>query len=514
MPMQIAIIGAGHNGLVCAVYLARAGHKVTVFEKNEKPGGLCITEPIFPGFNVSTVSSYFGMFRDEVINDLGLEEVYDHVRGIDSPSITLLPDGESIVSRPGVDADQFSFDLKEEDRAGWCKFWHEVNVAGVAIGPYLTRIGVTQYELQKVLESEGFIGLGSRLFDGTLLDIIDSYFSDPLLRAAACATSWELPTRKGTIFGCIYGATTSVNGRNNTSAYLKGGMGVLTDLLVREALAAGVEIRTNSPVRSIMTKDRAVSGVKLMDGTEFEAQSVVSNLDPRATFGNLLEEKLVPMGIRTHLKTPIPPVSSAKVHFALSEMPVFPVLESIEGAYSGKILITPSIEKIIQSADDAIAGKLPEEPVLSLCFASQLDETAAPPGKQLLSVDFHYVPVTNEADRWNDENAQLIVDRAVKTIEKHAPGFVSTIEASTVVSPGHLQSRFGIVTGHGSHLPMTAEYLVERRRMPYCGQHTTPITKLYMCGAGSYPGSGVSGAPGRICAKTILSIIKQKREML
>ena len=129
-----------------------------------------------------------------------------------------------------------------------------------------------------------------------------------------------------------------------------------------------------------------------------------------------------------------------------------------------------------------------------------------------LSVDVHYVPVTNEADQWNDESSQLIVDRVVETLEKHSPEFRSCIEASTVISPGHLQSRFGIVTGHGGHLPMTAEFLVERRRMPYCGQHTTPVTKLYMCGSGSYPGSGVSGAPGRICAKTILSILKQQKK--
>lgn len=508
--MEIAIIGAGHNGLVCANYLAKAGHKVTIYEKNEKPGGLCISEEIFPGFKVSTVAGYFGMFREEVIQDLGLEKLYELVCEDSGPSITLLPGGKYIVG--GEEEDLFNFELKEEDKLGWQKFWKQVRVAGAAIGPYMTRIGVTQYELQKVLESEGFIELGSRLFDGTLLDIIDSYFEDSLLRAAACATSWELPTRKGTIFGCIYSATTSINGASNKSSYLKGGMGVITDLLVNFAEENGVVIKTNSPVKAITLKDRTVSGLELADGTKIEADAVVSNLDPRATFGTLLEEKVVPMAIRTHLKTPIPPVSSAKVHFALSELPDFPALAEIENAYKGKILITPSIEKIIQSTDDAVAGKLPKEPVLSLSFASELDETAAPPGKHLLSVDVHYVPVTNEADLWNDESSQLIVDRVVETLEKHSPEFRSCIEASTVISPGHLQSRFGIVTGHGGHLPMTAEFLVERRRMPYCGQHTTPVTKLYMCGSGSYPGSGVSGAPGRICAKTILSILKQQKK--
>ena len=275
-------------------------------------------------------------------------------------------------------------------------------------------------------------------------------------------------------------------------------------------LEKGVVVKTNAAVKSVRVKDRKVEGLELQDGSSFDFDIVVSNLDPRATFGQLIEEKILPMGIRTHLKTPIPPVSSAKVHFALSKMPKFPVVEEIENGYQAIITIAPNIENIIQAADDAIAGKLPKKPVLSLGFPSQLDPTAAPEGKHLMSVEVHHVPVTNEADRWNDENSQMIVDRVVETIEKHCPDFTSCIEASLVVSPGHLESNFGIVTRHGSHLPMTAEYLVERRRMPYCGQHTTPITMLYMCGSGTYPGGGVSGAPGHNCAKTILSIVKVK----
>ena len=232
--MEIAIIGAGHNGLVCANYLASAGHKVTVFERNEKVGGLCLTTEHFPGFRVSTVAGHYGYLRGEVIRGLKLESLLDLVKVPTVQNITLLPEGKYIVGRLG-EADEFGFELEDEQKDGWNKFWNQINVSGAAIGEYLTRIGVTQYELQKVLESKGFIELGSRLFDGTLLDIIDSYFDNPALRAAACASSYELPTRKGTIFGCVYSATAAAKGIANAHGVIEGGMGVIVDALYEKA---------------------------------------------------------------------------------------------------------------------------------------------------------------------------------------------------------------------------------------------------------------------------------------
>lgn len=492
--------------MVCATYLAKAGHKVTVFERRASVGGLCLTEEHFPGYKVSTVAQKFGLFRKEVIKDLELEAVYDLVKLPKVSKITLLPDSKYIVSGSNGSEDTFGYDVSEDQKKGWRRFWNEINTSGAAIGPYMTRIGVTQYELQKVLESEGFIELGSRLFDGTLLDIIDSYFDDAGMRAAVCASSYELPTRRGTIFGCVYDASASIGNQSGVYGYLEGGMGSLTELLLEAALKNGVEIKTGTAVRSIKLEDRAVGGIELDDGSEFEAEIVVSNLDPRATFGHLLEEKILPMSIRTHLKTPIPPVSSAKVHFALKSLPKFPVADSIENGNSATLVLAPGIENIIQSADQAIDGKLPDNPILSVSIPSMVDSSCAPEGKHLMSVDVHHVPVTNQAELWDDENSQKIVDKVVEVVSKHCPDFTSHIEASIVVSPGHLETRFGIISRHGSHLPMTAEYLVERRRMPYCGQHTTPISKLYLCGAGTFPGSGISGAPGHNCAKTILSI--------
>ena len=395
---------------------------------------------------------------------------------------------------------------------GWSKFWNEINRSGQAIKQYFTRIGVTQYEFQKALEQEGFIHLGSRLFEGVLLDIIDNYFEDPGLRAAACATSYELPTRKGTVFGCVYRASASVKGQENTYAQLKGGMGVITQALMKKAIEAGVKIETSAPVSGLQIEKRKVTGLKLENGEEREFGAVVSSLDPRATFGNFLDEKIIPMSIRTHLKTPIPPVSSALVHFSLKDLPSFPVLDSIENGYEATVLVAPYIENIIQAQDDTVNGKLPENPVLTVYFPSVLDPDCAPSGKHLMSVEMHHVPVTNESNTWSDENCQVIVDKVLETLEKHSPDIRASVEASSVVSPGHLESRFGIVTRQCGHLPMTAEYLAERRRMPGCGQHTSAITRLYQCGAATFPGSGVSGAPGYNCARVITSILKEKKK--
>ncbi|MBZ0186608.1 MAG: hypothetical protein K8F91_10200, partial [Candidatus Obscuribacterales bacterium] len=238
---------------------------------------------------------------------------------------------------------------------------------------------------------------------------------------------------------------------------------------------------------------------------------IISNLDPRGTFSKLIDERIMPMGIRTHLKTPISPVSSGKVHLALRERPIIARLEAIGHNYSGRITIAPSLEGIISNCDTAIEGKLSDKLLMTFAIPTVDDDSLAPPGKHLMSIDVHHMPVTNGGEPWNDENSNLLVEKVLANLRMYCAELDGLIENIAVITPGYLQSHYGIVSGHGSHLPMTSEFLVEKRRFPYCGQHTTPITWLYMCGAGTFPGSGVSGAPGYNCARTIRSICKTER---
>ncbi|MGD9685021.1 MAG: phytoene desaturase family protein [Candidatus Obscuribacterales bacterium] len=509
--MRIGIIGAGHNGLVCAAYLASDRHEVTVFEKNERTGGLCINEELFPGYRVPTVAGYYGMFSETVFEDLGLARFGLSTYVTDPVDTTILPDGHYIVS-PLDDEDGaiFGLTVSDEDREGWERFWNEISRSGVAIRPYFTRTGVTQYELQKVIEQEGFKLLSERLFDGSLLDILNEYFENPLLKAAVCAGSIEVPMRRGTIFGQVYQASAKTDGRDGVTGFLRGGLGLLTEALHQVAVERGARFLTGHTVKRIIVENQVATGLELEDGSSHEFDAIISNVDPRGTFGRLIDERLLPMGIRTHLKTPISPISSGKVHLALSGKPIIRSLDEIGHNYSGRITITPGIEGIIKNCEEAVDGRLPDNPVMTVSIPTIDDNSLAPEGRHLMTVDVHHMPVTNSGEAWGDANSNVLVEKVLANLRDHCPGLDSFIDNIAVITPGHLQGRFGLASGHGSHLPMTVEFLVEKRRFPYCGQHTTPISKLYMCGAGTFPGSGVSGAPGYNCARTVSSIFNTR----
>ena len=510
--MRIAIIGAGHNGLIAAACIARNGHDVFVYEKRDIVGGLCVTEELFPGYRVSTAASHFGKLLREIIDDLGLGSFNLEVVVSDPVSTTLLPDGKFIIQPRSSDHETaFSFDVGESDRSGWRQFYEELGRASSILKPYLLRTGVTQYELQKEFEQAGLTRIASKLFDGSLIDVLGEYFSDDNLKAAASTGVYEPPTRKGTLFDLIYGGTSEAGGRAGASGLLRGGMGSLSQALLAICHHHGARVLTGHPVSKILVEKRRATGIVLADGRTENFDAVISNLDPRATFGRLLDPEHVPEAMKTSLKKPLPPVSSGKIHFALRELPDFPVLSAVSHELSGSIVLAPEFRQIIESADQLMKGSMPDNLILSLCFPSLADDSVAPAGKHLLTVDIHHMPSTFEGEPWSDQNASVVENKVLATIEQHCPEIRSLVEQSFVLTPGHLQDIWGISTGHCDHLPMTSEFLVEQRRLPYCGQHTGPIEKLYLCGAGTYPGGGVTGAPGYNCARIFRSIRRQRR---
>ncbi len=510
--MRIAIIGAGHNGLVCAAYIARNGHDVVVYERNERVGGLCVTEELFPGFKVSTLATHFGMLRKEIMDDLTLQ-AFGLKAYVNDPAMVMLFSGSDgchmVRSRSGLAT--FQFDVSAKDKNSWSKFWAEIAQAGSILSPFLLRTGVTQYELGEEMRSAGLKEFADKLFDGCLTDYVEERFESPYLKAAICSSVFEVPTKKGTLFDCVYYSTSQACGINGATGLVRGGMGTVTHSLRLVCQSHGVEIRTGSAVKKVLIEGTRAYGVELGDGTEERFDAVIANADPRTTFTRLVDEKYLPEPLKKSLKAPFSPVSSGKVHFALSSLPQFAILDGIQNSYSSDIAINPDLERMIKSADQLSRGEMPDDLVLSVNFPSVTDETIAPRGKHLMSVDVHHVPTSCGNEPWNDSNSQVLLSKVMSTLEGFAPNLARHIEGTVVLTPGHIQDRFGVATAHCDHLPMTSDYLVEKRRLPFCGQHTTPIEKLYLCGAGTFPGGGVSGAPGYNCARLFGSIGKPSK---
>ncbi|MBX9691643.1 MAG: NAD(P)/FAD-dependent oxidoreductase, partial [Cyanobacteria bacterium] len=265
--MRIAIIGAGHNGLVCAAYIARNGHEVVVYERNDRVGGLCVTEELFPGFKVSTLATHFGALRKEIMDDLTLQ-AFGLKAYLNDPASVVMFSGhdEHHFVRARSGSCTFNFDVSEEDNLAWTRFWAEISQAAAILSPFLLRTGVTQYELGEEIRAAGLKSLAEKLFDGCLSDYVEERFKSTYLKAAICSTVFEVPTKKGTVFDCLYYATGQACGIPGAVGLVRGGMGSVTHSLRLVCQSQGVEIRTSTAVKRVLIEGTRAWGVELGDG--------------------------------------------------------------------------------------------------------------------------------------------------------------------------------------------------------------------------------------------------------
>lgn len=510
--MKVGIVGGGHNSLVLAGYLAQEGVDITVYEARDRVGGLCSNEEVFPGHTISTVATYFGMFRRQIIEDLRLDAHGLAPYLTDPAEIVLLPEGGySFTPRDGSDTKISAGALTDEDLTGWKNFWGQIGRGAALLAPFYYKPETTQKELVQVLRDDGLEFLASKLFDGTLFEVFDHFCKNQFLKAAAATCTPGYASNKGSVFGCMHHGTAETCGVPGAWGLVRGGMGMVSESLRRSAESKGVRILTSARVESIRVENNRATGIQLESGEVVPYDIVVSGADPVTTFNRLLKGTALPPDLVKQVSEPITQVSAGKIHFKLKRLPTFPTLDQLSHNYAGIIVVAPPVEDVIADSKRVEKGQMPRSLMMTMAFPTVTDETVAPRGEHHMNIDVHQLPRTDEGKPWTDETKSKISDAVIEALKPFAPDIADLIESTFVVSPGDISSRYNVETGMCWHLPINDQYAFDKRNMSGCAPYGSPIENLYLCGAGTYGGGNVTGVSGFNCARVLQNELMRVR---
>ncbi|MFQ5877456.1 MAG: phytoene desaturase family protein [Acidobacteriota bacterium] len=522
---DVVIVGGGHNGLAAAFYLARAGRRPLVLERRPVVGGAAITDEFHPGFRVSTLACMAGPLRPEVARDMrldrhGLRIIRSEARVFapsDSGSGLVLYGDPARTSR-GLSA------LSPKDAARYVEFHYAIARIASALGGTLSITppaidDPSAGDLWNMLRVGRRVrGLGRRDLYRLLrwgpmavADLVAEFFETDLLRAAIASRgvfgTFLGPRSAGTAAVLLLRA--AVDGHPvGTVAVPEGGLGALTRAMAAAARDAGAEVRTGAEVARISVRDGRASGVVLASGEEIGARTVVSNADPRRTFLRLLDPAHLDPDFLQKVRNYRSVGAAAKVNLALSGLPGFtgpgsPAGGDGAGALSGRIHIGPGLDYLERAFDDAKYGDPSRRPYLDVTIPTIADPSLAPPGRHVLSAYVQYAPYSLSSGDWRRRREEL-GDTVVSTLSRYAPDLPGLILHRQIISPLDLEEIYGLTGGHISHGEMTLDQLFAMRPILGWARYRTPIEGLYLCGAGTHPGGGVTGAPGANAAREIL----------
>ena len=516
------IIGAGHNGLVTACYLARAGWKVLVLERRYVVGGACVTEEVFPGYKVSTAAYVNSLFRKEIIRDLRLAEHGFVVLERNPSSFTPFPDGRHLFLSPDRQANLREIGrFSPRDAENYPKYEAMLERVADVIEPTLVmrppnllRPGLRDlwslFRLGRAFRKMGTdAGQAVEILTGSARAVLDRWFeSDPLkatLATDAIIGAMAAPSMPGTAYVLFHHVMGETNGKRGVWAYVKGGMGGLTQALAAVARGHGAEIRTDAEVSRILVRDGAVTGVALAGGDEFRARVVASNADANVTFNRLLDNRLLPPAFAEAVNRISYDSASLKINVALSELPDFTALPGTGPGpqHRGTIHVCPDLDYIERAYDDAKYGRPSERPVLECTLPSVVDPSAAPPGRHLMSMFVQYAPYKLHGGTW-DELREGFADRCFDLLTEYAPNFQRSVVARQVLTPVDLERTFNLTGGNIFQGAMTLNQLFSLRPVLGFAGYRTPVRGLFLCGAAAHPGGGVIGAAGWNAAREIL----------
>jgi phytoene dehydrogenase-like protein len=523
---NIIIIGAGHNGLVTAFYLAKAGFKPLLLERREIVGGACVTEEFYPGFRCSTLATSTGPLLAQIVRDLrlerhGVEFIKPAVRvfspNVNGPSITIYDD-------PKRTADELA-SASAQDATKYPEFVSTFARVGRALAPLLT---MTPPNIDKPAKSElwnlgklgwGIRGLGTkdeyrllRYGPMAVADLAAEWFETELLRATVAARgifgAFAGPWSAGTSAALLLQAATDGHAIA-PSSFVKGGLGVLTQALAKAATEAGAEIRTNAEVVSVSIRDGKAAGVVLANGEEIPAWATVSNADPGVTLLELLAYGELEPGFLNKIRNYRAHGTVAKVHLALSALPKFTGLndEDVCEKLSGRIHIGPDIDYLERAFDAAKYGDFSPRPHLDITIPTLTDPSLAPKGAHVMSIHAQFAPYKLKDGDWNSRSEEL-GDAVVGVLTDYAPKLKESIVARQVITPLDLEQTYGLRGGHIHHGEMSLDQLFAFRPLIGWARYRTPIKGLYLCGAGTHPGGGVTGAPGMNASREIIKDLK------
>jgi phytoene dehydrogenase-like protein len=524
---RIIIIGAGHNGLVTAFYLAKAGLKPLVLERREIIGGACVTEEIHPGFRCSTLANSTGPLSPRIVKDLQLER---HGVEFIEPTVRVLalnPNGESLCIYD--DAKRTAESLKqvsEKDAQSYPDFVSTFARIGRALSPLLR---MTPPNIDKLSTGElwglGRLGLAIRglgkkdeyrlLRYGPMAvaDLAAEWFETELLRATVAARgisgAFAGPWSAGTSAALLLQSANDGRAIAPTT-FVRGGMGALSQALAHAATNAGAEIRTNAEVASVSVKDGKATGVILTSGEEIAARAVISNADPRTTFLKLVDPSEFDPSFLLKVRNYRAHGTVAKVNLALSGLPTFRAItngDSVE-RLSGRIHLGPDVDYLERAFDAAKYGDFSPQPYLDITIPSLTDQTLAPVGAHVMSIHAQFAPYQLKEGDWDSRREEL-GDAVVNVLSDYTANCKELILARKVITPLDLERTYGLSGGHIHHGEMSLDQLFAFRPFIGWARNRTPINGLYLCGAGTHPGGGVTGTPGANAAREIVKDLKR-----
>lgn len=521
---DVIIIGAGHNGLVTAAYLARGGRRVLVLERRDVVGGACVTEEVWPGFKVSTAAYVNSLLRPEIIRDLKLAEYGFAMLPRDPSSFTPFPDGRSLFLGPDRTMTQREIaKFSERDAAAYPAYEGMLERVADLIEPTLMQPAPAPWSNRpRDLLALGKLGWNFRalgadaaraieILTADARTVLDRWFESEQLKATlatdAIIGAFASPSMAGTAYVLFHHVMGECNGVRGVWGYVRGGMGGITQALASSARALGVDIRLGSPVARIVVRDGRARGVVLADGMEFSAHQIASNADPNVTFLTLMDEHDLPDEFLRAVKQIDYRSASLKINVALSELPDFTALPS-SGAtpgpqHRGTIHIAPTFDYMERAYDDAKYGRPSASPILECTIPSAVDTSVAPPGTHLMTMFIQYAPYALRDGHWDDLK-EGFADRCFDILTEYAPNFKRSVIARQILTPLDLERRFALTGGNIFQGAMTFPQLFFLRPLAGYADYRTPVENLYLCGAATHPGGGVMGACGYNAAREML----------
>jgi Phytoene dehydrogenase and related proteins len=514
---DVIIVGGGHNGLVTANYLAREGLKVAVFERREIVGGASVTEELWPGIKVSTGAYVLSLLRPKIIEDLQLKKFGLKVYTKDPGLFVPFENGKKLyiwsdIKKTQKEIEKFSKnDAKNYEK--WVKFWDPLydlaDLLMLSPPVNLSNIDELLSLLKSVKIDEGTALSIARTFVTDGKSLLSEFFeSDEVISALiedAVVGTYASPSMPGTAYVLAHHVIGEVNGIKGAWGYVEGGMGGVTQALKKAAESVGVDIFESSPVDEILVDKGEVKGVKLSSGKVIESKIVVSNADPKTTFLKLLKNAEVDDELIRRIRSLKTTGVSFKIVGYSEELPDFGNGKSLSPEHIASELIMPSTEYIEKAYLDAKVLGYSREPWLSINIQSSVDPTVAPPGKFSISIFGQYLPYNKKLGEIKDKIAEITFDK----IREFAHNF--KLAKYEVLTPLDIERRFGIWEGNIFHLDMTPDQLYVFRPTIGLSNYSTPIKGLYLCGSGTHPGGGVTGAPGYNAAMKILSDLKKRK---
>ena len=525
------IIGGGHNGLVCAFYLARAGLGVTVLERRPIVGGAAVTESFAPGFRNSTASYTVSLLHPKVIADMSLAA--HGLRIVPRKLQNFLPLNEHdylAVGAGRTKSEVAKYSARDAERldaftarltaladvvretllltppkfadAGWRDVLGDLFKAG----GLARRFGRLSTDARRDLLA---------LFGRSAGDLLDDWFESEPIKAAfgfdAIVGNYASPYGPNTGYVLLHHAIGEVNGAKGVWGHAIGGMGAITDAMAAACREAGVDIRTSCEVCEVLVEKDRVAGVITTNGDAFRARTVVSNLSPKLLFRKLVDQTYLPADFRARMRDYRCASGTFRMNVALAELPRFACVPEPGDHLTAGIIIAPSLSYMDRAYADARAEGWSKSPIVEMLIPSVVDDTLAPEGRHVASLFCqHTAPELPDRASWDDHKEQ-VADLMIDTVERFAPGFKSSVIARMSLSPLDLERDFGLVGGDIMHGALSLDQIFASRPVLGHGDYRSPIRGLYLCGAGTHPGGGVSGLPGHNAAREMLRDLGTRR---